>query len=417
MRRTTTVIIGAGHAGLAMSRCLSERSIDHVVLERGEVANSWRTERWDSLRLLTPNWQRRLPGFGYQGDDPDGFSAVPEVVAFLDRYAHTIGAPVQTRTRVTSVRRTDAGYQVATDRGDWHCRTLVIASGACNIAHVPALAAAVPPTIRMLTPTAYRNPHQLAEGGVLVVGASATGVQLAHEIHRSGRPVTLAVGEHIRAPRTYRGRDIQWWMDVTGVLDQRCDEVDDLERARRVPSLQLVGSPERATLDLNALSGIGVRLVGRLVGIDGGRLQFSGSLRNQCELSDLKMTRLLDTIDRWVTDHGLDGAVEPPHRFAPTRVEGSPPLSLDLGSGRIRTIIWATGFRPDHSWLEVPVLDRKGRLRHDGGVVASPGMYVMGLQFLRRRKSALIDGAGDDARDLADHLVSHLRGRITRDAA
>ncbi|HET6469114.1 MAG TPA: NAD(P)-binding domain-containing protein [Geminicoccaceae bacterium] len=417
MRRTTTVIIGAGHAGLAMSRCLSERSIDHVVLERGEVANSWRTERWDSLRLLTPNWQRRLPGFGYEGDDPDGFGAVPEVVAFLDRYARTISAPVQTRTRVTSVRRTDAGYLIGTDRGDWHCRTLVIASGACNVAHVPALAAAVPPAIRMLTPMAYRSPDQLEEGGVLVVGASATGVQLAHEIHRSGRPVTLTVGEHIRAPRTYRGKDIQWWMDVTGVLDQRYDEVDDIERARRVPSLQLVGSPERATLDLNALTGIGVRLVGRLAGISGGRLQFSGSLRNQCELSDLKMARLLDTIDRWATDHGLDAMVPAPHRFAPTRVEDSPPLSLDLERSGIRTIVWATGFRPDYSWLEVPVLDRKGRIRHDGGVVASPGLYVMGLPFLRRRKSALIDGAGDDARDLADHLRSHLRGRITQDVA
>jgi putative flavoprotein involved in K+ transport len=417
MRATASVIVGAGHAGLAMSACLAERGIDHVVLERGEIANSWRTERWDSLRLLTPNWQSRLPGFDDQSDDPNGFRTMPEVIALIDDYARAIAAPVQTRTRVTAVRRTDAGYLVRTDRGDWHSRTVVLASGACNIPCVPKLAAALPPAIRTLTPSAYRNPDQLEEGGVLVVGASASGVQLADEIQRSGRPVTLAVGEHIRAPRTYRGRDIQWWMDVTGVHDQRYDEVDDIERARRVPSLQLIGSPERRTLDLNALSDEGVRLVGRLAGVSDGRLQFSGSLANQCALSDLKLGRLLDAIDQWATETGLDGEVEPPYRPAPTRVDPSPVLSLDLARSGIRTIIWATGFHPDHSWLEVPVLDRKGRLRHDGGIVPSPGMYVMGLQFLRRRKSALIDGAGDDARDLSAHLVAYLHGRITEAAA
>ena len=395
-----------------MSRCLSERSIDHVVIERGEVANSWRTERWDSLRLLTPNWQSRLPGFGYEGDDPDGYRTVPEVVDFITAYARACAAPVQTSTKVTSVRRTDGGYLVDTNRGDWECRTLVLATGACNIADPPPVATAVPPGITSLTPHQYRNPAQLSGGGVLVIGASATGTQLADEIHRSGRPVTIAAGEHIRAPRVYRGKDIQWWMDAAGVLDERYDQIPDIERARRVPSLQLTGSPKRLTLDLNALTAIGVKLAGRLVGISHGKAQFSGSLRNMCALSDLKMDRLLDTIDAWATERGLDGEVEPPHRFPPTRVEASPPLSLDLTSGEIKTIIWATGFRPDYSWLHVPVLDAKGRIRHDGGVVPSPGLYVMGLQFLRRRKSALIDGAGDDARDLSAHLADYLDGRI-----
>jgi putative flavoprotein involved in K+ transport len=216
------------------------------------------------------------------------------------------------------------------------------------------------------------------------------------------------VGQHIRAPRLYRGKDIQWWMDAAGVLDERYDEVDDIDRARKVPSLQLTGSPTRATLDLNALTERGVRLVGRLAGIVDGRAQFSGSLRNMCALSDLKMARLLDTLDSWATAHGLDEEVEGPERLPPTEVPESPLLELDLASGGIRSILWATGFRPDYSWLEVPVLDRKGRLRHEGGVVASPGLYVMGLQFLRRRKSALIDGAGGDARELCDHLASYL---------
>jgi len=390
------------------------RSIDHVVLERGEVGNSWRTERWDSLRLLTPNWQSRLPGFGYDGNDPDGFRTTPETIGFLERYAEVISAPVQTHTRVTSLRRVDDGYELATTEGGWRCRTVVLASGACNIARTPAFADAVPPGIRTLTPMQYRYPGQLDQGGVLVVGASATGTQLADEIHRSGRPVTLSAGEHIRAPRVYRGKDIQWWMDKAGVLDERYDEVDDVTRARRVPSLQLTGSPERATLDLNALTARGVKLTGPLATIRGGKAQFSGSLRNQCALSDLKLGRLLDTIDQWATVNGLDCEVEPPHRLEPTRVEDSPPLGLDLSSGEIRTIIWATGFRPDYSWLESPVLDRKGYIRHDGGIVPSPGMYLMGMPFLRRRKSALIDGAGDDARDLSAHLAAYLAGAHPR---
>jgi putative flavoprotein involved in K+ transport len=406
--RTTTVVIGAGHAGLAMSRCLAERSIDHVVLERGEVANTWKTERWNSLTLLTPNWQSRLPGYGYEGDDPDGYRAMPETIAFIERYARVISAPVQAHTEVTSVRRSNGGYAVATNQGDWHCRTVVLASGACNIPHIPTVAEAVPATINMITPAQYRNPGELEEGGVLVVGAAATGVQIAEEIHRSGRPVTLAAGEHIRAPRVYRGRDIEWWMDAAGVLDERYDEVDDINRARSVPSLQLTGSPERRMTDLNALTAIGVKLIGRLAGIKDGKAQFSGSLRNLCAMSDLKMNRLLNTIDEWASDNGLDDAVDPPHRFEPTQVESSPPLAMDLADGKIRTILWATGFRPDYSYLEVPVLDRKGRVRHDGGVVEAPGLYLMGIQFLRRRKSALIDGAGDDARDLSAHLASFL---------
>jgi putative flavoprotein involved in K+ transport len=315
---------------------------------------------------------------------------------------------------VTSVRSTEAGYLVSTNWGDWKCQTVVVASGACNIARVPHFANLVPSSINTLTAQKYRNPDQLADGGVLVVGASASGTQIAYEVHRSGRPVTLSVGEHIRAPRLYRGKDIEWWMDAAGVLDERYDQVDDIARARRVPSLQLAGTPDRSTLDLNALTKIGVRLVGRLAGIAHDKAQFAGSLRNMCSLSDLKMGRLLDTIDAWARDNGLDSTVEPPDRLPPTRIEDSPPVSMNLTNGEIKTIIWAIGYRPDYKWLEVPVLDRKGMVRHDGGLVASPGIYLMGAQFMRRRKSALIDGVGDDARDLSAHLASYLDGRALR---
>ncbi|MEM9104462.1 MAG: NAD(P)-binding domain-containing protein, partial [Pseudomonadota bacterium] len=219
MKTVTTVIIGAGQAGLAMSHQLSQRSIDHVLLERGEVANSWRKERWDSLTLLTPNWQSRLPGYRYRGEDPDGYMNMPQLIKFLDGYAAHVEAPVETHTTVTNLRATDDGYLVTTNRESWRCRCVVIASGACNIANTPKLASALPDGMHSLTPMQYCNPDRMPDGRVLVVGASATGMQLAREIHMSGRQVTLAVGEHVRVPRTYRGRDIKWWMDVCGLLD------------------------------------------------------------------------------------------------------------------------------------------------------------------------------------------------------
>ena len=371
------------------------------------MANSWRRERWDSLRLLTPNWQSRLPGYRYEGPDPDSFMTVAEVVGFVSRFAAACAAPVRTQTTVTSVRPAADGYQVLTTQGELTCRTVVIASGACNAASVPALRQQVPSILPTFTAHEYRNPNQLPEGDVLVVGASATGVQLADEIHRSGRPVTLSVGEHVRLPRTYRGRDVLWWMEVSGVWNQRHNEIDDLTRARRLPSPQLVGTPERSTLDLNSLSARGVRLVGRLAMIRDGRALFSGSLRNQLALADLKMDRLLDTFDLWAEGRDLD-RVGPPERFEPTRVPSSSPLSLDLASGQIRSIVWATGFRPDYSWLDLPVVDEKGHLRHEGGVVDAPGIYAIGLPVLRRRKSTFICGAEDDARDVTEHLAHYL---------
>ena len=408
MRFATTIIIGAGQSGLAMSSHLTARSIDHVVLERGEVANSWRTERWDSLRLLTPNWQSRLPGHAYTGDDPDGFMTMPEVVHFLQRYAGLSRAPIVTGARVTRVRQEDGGYELSTSQGPWRCRKLVIASGACNLASIPSLSAALPAKVASLTPLQYRNPGLLPDGGVMIVGASASGIQLAREIHAAGRRVVLSVGEHVRLPRTYRGRDIQWWMDAIGAMDVRYDAIEDIERARRLPSLQLVGTPERVTIDLNSLRKAGVELVGRLVGLRGSKAQFSGSLANYCALADLKMNRLLASIDDWVNANGFAERFSTPDRYKPTDVGPETKLSLDLIGAGIGTVIWTTGYRPDYSWLEVPVLDGKGRIRHDGGVVPAPGMYVMGLPFMRRRKSSFIDGAGDDAADLAAQLNQNL---------
>jgi putative flavoprotein involved in K+ transport len=378
------------------------------VLERGEVANSWRRERWESLRLLTPNWQSRLPGLRYEGPDPDGYMTVGEVTEFIERFAKVSRAPVRTGVNVTSVRTAGEEYQVMTGDGEIRSRAVVIASGACNRPSVPALSAQVPASVAQLTPFAYRDPTQLPDGGVLVVGASATGVQLAAEISRSGRPVTLSVGEHVRLPRLYRGRDVLWWMDAAGVWDQRYDEVDDLSRARRLPSPQLVGTPERSTLDLNALTALGVELVGRFAAVRDGRALFSGGLRNVFSLADLKLNRLLDSFDEWALTSGRDAELGVPERFDPTRAPESARLQLDLRGGEIAAIVWATGFRPDYGWLDVPVVDAKGQLRHAGGVVDSPGLYALGLPVLRRRKSTFIYGIEDDAREVTGHLAGYL---------
>lgn len=331
-----------------------------------------------------------------------------QVSAYLDTYATAISAPIQEDTTVVSVCRKFGRYIVSTNRDTWMCSKLVLASGACNLPRVPAIANDLPQSISQLSPLDYKCPDQLCDGGVLVVGASATGMQLAREIQASGRQVTVSAGEHIRVPRSYRGRDIKWWMDATGILDENYQNVEDITRARKLSSLQLAGCDDDSMLDINALSNMGIEFVGRLAGLRGDRLQFSGSLANMCSLADLKMNRLLEGIDSWAQTNAVEDTILPAHRFASTVVSDKPRLDLDLSAGTIRTVIWATGFRPDYSWLNIPVLDRKGNIKHDGGIVDSSGMYVLGLPFLRKRKSTLIDGVGDDARFLATHLTSSL---------
>jgi putative flavoprotein involved in K+ transport len=334
-----------------------------------------------------------------------------EVTDLIERFAKVSRAPIRTGVNVSSLRQADDGYQVTTADGDIGCQAVIIATGACNRPAIPPLASQVPAGVEQFTPMTYRQPAQVPDGGVLVVGASATGVQLAAELQQSGRPVTLSVGEHVRLPRIYRGRDVLWWMDSAGIWDQRYDEIEDLTRARRLPSPQLVGTPERSTLDLNTLTSMGVELVGRWAAVRDGRALFSGGLRNMFSLADLKMERLLDTFDEWARGQGRDDEVGPPQRFMPTGVPDSPRLQLDLRSGEIRSVVWATGYRPDYQWLDVPVVDGKGQLRHEGGVVVSAGLYALGLPVLRRRRSTFICGIESDARAVTDHLVQYLAVR------
>ncbi|MDD9967928.1 MAG: NAD(P)-binding domain-containing protein [Myxococcales bacterium] len=406
---TDVVVIGGGQAGLAMSCCLQARSIDHVVLERGRVAQRWHAERWDSLRLLTPNWQSRLPGYRYAGADPDGFMHARDAAAYLESYARSFSAPVRTQTSVMSVAPWGDRFVLRTDRGDFVARCVVIATGQCDTPRVPSFSARLSTDIDQVTPKRYKNPGQLADGGVLVVGASATGLQLAQEIHASGRPVTLAVGRHTRVPRSYRGRDIMWWLDRTGILERRVRDLSDVEAARSEPSLGLVGRRDDQGFDLGVLQQAGVRLTGRLADAEGLRVNFHNDLRRQVEQADTQLERLLARVDRFAARSGLSQPGATSSRPTPITPQPTPNL-LNLRHEGIRTVLWATGYRGNYPWLRVPVLDRAGRIVHREGVTASPGLYALGLTFMRQRKSTFIDGVGDDAESLASHIVQHLNG-------
>jgi putative flavoprotein involved in K+ transport len=404
MQRIPVLIIGAGQAGLAMSHCLSARGVAHVVLERGRIAERWRSERWDSLRLLTPNWMTRLPGWSYRGAEPDGFMAAQDFVRTLEAYAAAARAPVESGVTVQAVRRVPHGYRVETNLGRWEAEAVVIATGHCDRPARPAWAHALPASIRQVTSSDYRNPAQLPEGGVLVVGASATGVQLAEEIQHSGRQVHLSVGRHNRLPRHYRGLDIWCWLERTGLLDERTTQIADLTRARRQPSFQLAGRPEDGTIDLGTLQAAGVRLLGRAVAAEGDVLGLENDLRETVWAAQRAMERLLAHIDR------IADAAGAPREFGAAQripVEDSP-TALDLEAEGIGSVVWATGYRRDYRWLQVPVLDSAGEIIHRGGVTPAPGLFVLGLRLMRRRRSNLIGGVGQDAAELAEEILDHL---------
>lgn len=407
---TDVVVIGAGHSGLAMSQRLNQNGIEHVVLERGEVAQRWQHERWDSLSLLTPNWMFRLPGDegirpALAAEDPNGYLHKNQVAALLRNYSHAITAPVLTDVQVNAVSPCNEGYCVQTNRGDWYTRAVVLAVGGCDHSSVPGLASQMPTHLQQLTASAYRNPSQVRDGGVLVVGGSATGLQLAAELSNAGFKTTLSVGEHVRMPRTYNGRDIYWWLRESGVLAEGYTEVEDLERARRLPSPQLVGR-KNTDMNLSSLQSQGVELVGRLVGLRGTLAQFSGSLTNLCQAADLKAKRLLRRFDEWADERCMDQDSRADD-LEPSLV-ATPRMAIDLAKGEFSSVVWATGFKPDYSFLGLDLFDRKGRLAHDGGVTLLPGVYVLGLNLLRSRASSFIYGSTDDTAAIAESVISHL---------
>jgi putative flavoprotein involved in K+ transport len=408
IEKVDTVVIGAGHAGLAVSRLLTDAGRDHVILDRGRIGERWRTERWDSLHLLTPSWMTRLPSWAYDGPDPDGFLSGREFVRMLQRYAASFDAPVVGASTVLSVSQRRGGYDVVTERSTWRAPHVVVATGPHGTPYVPpALDSLTGPEV--VTSNQYRNPAQLVPGGVLVVGASSSGVQIADELARAGREVVLSVGRHTRMPRSYRGMDVFWWLESTGRTARTIDELPDPSAARREPSLQLVGrngqEHVRQDLDLASLNLRGVRLTGRLLASTGQVVTFAEDLPASVAEAGRKMHRFLDDVDRYVDRAGLEAEVWPADRPRDFEVQHAP-ARLHLGAERIGTVLLATGYRPDHSWVDVPVTGPDGSIRQYRGVTEAPGLYVVGQRFQHRRDSGFIDGARHDAHAVVTHLLT-----------
>lgn len=395
MRRVETVVIGAGQAGLAMSRELTRLRRDHVVLERGRVGERWRSERWDSLALLTPNWMNALPG-SVPHHDPHGFLSRTAFVGYLSRYAVSFGAPVVERTAVLSVTGGGHDLRVRTRADVWHAENVVVASGACDLPALPPVAADAP--VPSLHAAAYRRPETLAPGGVLVVGAGPSGQQIALELRRAGRDVVLAAGRHGRMPRRYRGRDAFAWLRDVGHLDATIDAQPDPVAARRAASFPLDGRGGGRPLDLGVLRREGVRLTGRLVGFDGARAVFADDVVANAAAADASMRGHLARFDAIAGD-------APAEAVAPVVVEPGPG-SIDLVEAGIGTIVWATGYRREYPWLHVPVLGPDGEIAHRRGVTATPGVYALGLRFQHRRDSHFVGGVGRDAADLAQRIAT-----------
>lgn len=406
LNKVSTIIIGAGPAGLSFSQKLTRLSIDHIVFERGEIANSWKTERWDSLKLLTPNFKFNLPEFQYVGRDPSGFMDKDEVAARLTRYAKMNDAPLQNRTTVQEVTKVVGGYRVVTNRSTWFCRTIVLANGAFGKAVIPAVADLLPNNTLNLHSRNYRNPSQLNAGKVLVVGASASGLQIANELSDNGFDVTLSVGEHVKIPRTYRGKDIFWWLDKSKLSTEYTGDVLDRLRLQNLPSPQLTGSNLLPIFDLTHLSKKGVKLVGKLSGVSHGNYQFSGALKNMCKLADLKLNRLLDKLDSIADIDNRTNNLSKVERFSNTQLLHTEKLSLACSD--VQNVIWATGLKPDYSWLKVAVLNHKGFLKQSNGIVSSPGMYALGLPSMRTRQSSYIHGISDDVEKVSLSLKHFL---------
>ena len=412
--RVETLVVGAGQAGLAISRCLTAFGADHVVVERGRVAQRWRTARWDSLHLISPNWMTRLPAWSYSGPDPDGFMSAAELAGYLRDYAASFAAPVHEHTTVERVERYGEGFRVVTDQRTWLARNVVVASGAENRDYLPPTAGQLHSGVCQLPASRYRNPAQVPDGGVLVVGASASGVQIADELRAAGRQVVLSVGRHSWVPRRYRGHDTFWWMDRAGIFGRTIDQMPDARAARRAPSLQLSGRGRRVSLE--ALATAGVLLAGRLAAAaDGYSLGFVPDLAATSGAARARLGETLRTIDGCVGRVGADGGAGadlgvPPGPPALFRTHGGP-AGLNLRTAGIGTVIWATGYRPYYPWLRIPVLDADGQIAHRRGVTDVPGLYVLGLRFLYRRDSNFIDGVGRDAQFLAARITARTTAR------
>ena len=397
------LVVGAGQAGVAMSEHLGKAGIPHLVLERGRIAERWRSERWDSLVANGPAWHDRFPGMEFADTDQDAFPHKEEVADYFVDYAAKIGSPIRCGVEVTSVRKNDGkpGFLVETSGGAIAANFIVAATGPFQRPIVPAV---VPPQpgLTQMHSTAYRNPGQLAEGAVLVVGAGSSGAQIADELLRAGRKVYLSVGPHDRPPRRYRGRDFVWWLGVLGKWDAAAPA-----EGREHVTIAVSGANGGDTVDFRRFAARGMVLVGRTEKFADGKLSFAADLAPNIEQGDANYLSVLDEADAYVVRNGLDLPEEPSARLigpAPDCMS-NPILSLDLAQAGITTIIWATGFAVDYSWLKIDGFDAKGKPKHQRGVSVEPGVYFLGLPWLSRRGSSFIWGVWHDARFIADQIA------------
>jgi putative flavoprotein involved in K+ transport len=427
VKETEVAIIGGGQAGLALSYRLTQMGRPHVILEQHRVVESWRTKRWDSLRLIAPNWSLVLPGFAYPGDDPDGFMAKDEVVQHLVGYAGSFGVPVLEGSRVTSVERhsIDERFTLRTENGTLQADQVVLATGALQQPKIPPEATELPATISQMVATDYRNPEMLARGGVLVVGSGQTGCQVAEELARSGRDVYLSGGKSWWAPRRYRGRDIAAWLRLTGWFERRVEDLPPGAHAGQ-PNPQLTGAGGGHDINAHSLARDGVRLLGRPRGISEGTAFFSDDLTTNIASADAEARKLLESIDQLIETQQLDAPADdlPPDLRPDSRgsaasgdENGPAPLELDLGRSTIGTVIWATGYRPDFSWVRLRFLDADGYPMQRRGVTSVEGLYVLGLDWLHTAKSGLFAGITEDASYLASVITSRPSGRGESDGA
>ena len=412
MERVEALIVGAGQAGIAMSEHLSRHGIGHLVLERDRIAERWRTGRWDGLVANGPAWHDRFPGLAFAGD-PEGFPGKEAVADYFVDYAAMIGAPVRCGVAVTAVRRNPAGpgFRVETSTGVIEARYVISATGPFQRPLMPGL---VPDTmgIMQIHSAAYRNPGQLPDGAVLVVGSGSSGAQIADELLQAGRRVTLSVGPHGRPPRRYRGRDFVWWLGVLNKWDAEAPPTTDHV------TIAVSGAAGGKTVDFRRFAAAGMVLVGRTAGFADGVMRFAPDLAANLARGDADYLAVLDEADAWALRNGIDlpPDVEARQMLPDPACLADPILSLDLGAAGVTSIVWATGYGFDFSWLQVDAFDGQGRPSHQRGVSAEPGVYFLGLPWQARRGSAFIWGVWHDARHVADHIAK-LRGYLAYPAS
>ncbi|GAA3853673.1 flavin-containing monooxygenase [Amycolatopsis tucumanensis] len=398
------LVVGGGQAGLAMSEHLSNAGVPHLVLERDRIAERWRSQRWDSLVANGPAWHDRFPGMEFGDLAPDDFASKDQIADYFEAYAEKIAAPVRTGVEVTSVRRHRGrpGFRVRTSDGELDARFVVAATGPFQRPVIPPIVPGDAGPLQLHS-SSYKNPAQLPEGGVLVVGAGSSGVQIAEELRRAGRAVHLSVGPHDRPPRRYRGRDFCWWLGVLGKWD-----AETPPRGAEHVTIAVSGARGGHTVDFRALAALGITLTGRTESYRDGTLHFAPDLGANIAAGDANYLSLLDEADAYIARNGLELPEEPEAReLGPDPACVTDPVrELDLATAGITSIVWATGFAVDYSWLQVDAFDEHGKPRHRRGVSTEPGVYFLGLPWLARRGSSFIWGVWHDAKFVADHITT-----------